>query len=79
MQNEKSLETWTFINHISLMINYKIYNLLREKNLLTKFSIADFLSHLKYIFKVKINGSWYLSESTKKTRQFLDAMGLHIT
>ena len=31
MQNEKSLETWAFINHISLMLDYKIYNLLREK------------------------------------------------
>ena len=79
MQNEKSLETWAFINHISLMLNYKIYNLLREKKLLSKFSVADFISHLKYIFKVKINDSWYLSEITKKTKQFLDKMNLHIT
>jgi len=79
MQNEKSLETWAFINHISLMLSYKIYNLLREKKLLSKFSIADFLSHLKYIFKVKINDSWYLSETTKKTRLFLESLNLHIT
>jgi len=79
MQNEKSLETWAFINHISLMLNYKIYNLLREKNMLSKFSVSDFLSHLKYIFKVKINGSWIITEYTKKTKNFLDQLGLHIT
>ena len=79
MQNEKSLETWAFINHVSLMLNYKIYNLLRRKDLLSKFSVADFISHLKYIFKVKIDNSWCLSETTKKTREFLKVMDLHIT
>ena len=79
MQNEKSLEAWAFINHISLMLNYKIYNLLRRKDLLSKLSVADFISHLKYIFKVKINGSWCLSETTKKTKDILKALDLHIT
>lgn len=79
MQNEKSLETWAFINHISLMLNYKIYNLLREKKLLSTFSVADFLSHLKYIFRVKINDAWYLSETTKKSREFLKTVNIHIT
>jgi transposase len=79
MQNEKSLETWAFINHVSLMLNYKIYNLLRRKDLLSKFSVADFISHLKYIFKVKINDSWCLRETTKKTRDFLKTLDLHIT
>ena len=79
MQNEKSLETWAFINHVSIMLNYKVYNLLRKKNLLSKFSVADFFSHLKYIFKVKINDLWHLSESTKKTTDFLKQLELHIT
>ena len=79
MQNEKSLETWAFINHIALMLNYKIYKLLREKKMLSKFSVADFLSHLKYIFKAKINGTWTTTESTKKTKGFLEKLGLHIT
>ena len=79
MQNEKSLETWAFVNHVSLMLNYKIYNLLRGKDLLSKFSVADFISHLKYIFKVKINSSWCVSEITKKTREFLKVLNLHIT
>jgi transposase len=79
MQNEYSLETWAFINHISLMLTYRIYSLLQEKGLLSVFSVADFLAHLKYIFKVKINDEWHISETTKKTRQFLEKLNLHIT
>jgi len=79
MQDAKSLETWAFINHVSLLLNYKIYNLLREKKLLAIFSVADFIAHLKYIFKVKINGDWHISEVTKKTKHFLDSIGFHIT
>lgn len=79
MQSEQSLEAWAFINHISLLLNYRVYNLLREKELLAKFSVADFLSHLKYIFKVKINDEWHLSEITKKTSKFLETLNLPIT
>jgi transposase len=67
MRNEFSLEAWAFVNHVSLMLTYGIYNLLREKNLLSKFSVADFLVHLKYIFKVKINDQWHIIETTKKS------------
>ena len=49
MQNEQSLETWAFINHVSLMLNYKIYNLLREKGLLSKFSVSDLLSNITVV------------------------------
>lgn len=79
MQNEKSLETWAFINHLSLMLNYKIYNLLRIHNLLSKFSVSDFLSHLKYIFKVKTDTQWLSTEISAKTSKLLSLLGLHIT
>jgi transposase len=79
MQNEKSLESWAFMNHVSLMLVYRVYNLLREKQLLSKFSVSDFLSHLKYIFKIRINGKWHLTESTKKTKKFLEILNIHIT
>ena len=79
MQNERSLEAWAFINHIALMLHYKLYNLLREKKLLAKFSVADFISHLKYIFKVKAGQQWLTSEISAKTAGFLGALGMHIT
>jgi transposase len=79
MQNPRSLETWAFINHISLLMNYKIYNLLREKKLLSRYSVADILFQFKYIHKIMIGGEWITSESTKKTRALLKSLGLHIT
>jgi transposase len=79
MQSHNSLEGWAFINHISLLLCYKLYNLLREKSLLSKFSVADFITHLKYIHKVKLRDSWFTSEISKKTASFFDSLGIHIT
>ena len=79
MQNEKSLETWAFINHLALMLNYKIYNLLRMHNLLSKYSVSDFIYHLKYVFKVKADSQWLTTEISAKTSKLLSALGLHIT
>jgi transposase len=79
MQNEKSLETWAFINHIALMLNYKIYNLLKEKQMLSNWSVEDFIAHLKYIFKVRINEKWKTTEYTKKTKKMLEKLDIHIT
>jgi len=79
MQSEKSLESWAFINHIALLLCYKLYRLLKNKELISQYSIADFLAHLKYIHKVKINGIWQTSEITKKTQTMITKLGLHIT
>jgi len=79
MQNEKSLEAWAFINHISLLLNYKIYNLLRDSKKIKKYSIDELISHLKYIFKAKINGNWLTTEITRKTSDLMAELNLHIT
>ena len=79
MQNEKSLEAWAFINHIALMLNYKLYNLLRVSKLLSIYSVSDFVHHLKYIHKIKADSQWYVSEISAKTNKLLVGLGLHIT
>jgi transposase len=79
MQNERSLEAWAFINHLALMINYKIYNLLKDKGLLPKYSVFDFIYHLKYIFKIRSDSRWLTSEISSKTSKMLTALNLHIT
>jgi len=79
MQNEQSLETWAFVNHISLILNYKVYNILRTKKILSKYSVADFVAHLKYIFKIKVNNLWLNSEISTKTANLLNSMEIHIT
>jgi len=79
MQNPQSFEAWTFINHLALLLNYKIYNLLRVKKKLKKYSVLDLISHLRYIFKTKVNGNWITTEISKKTIDLLDELDVHIT
>ena len=79
MQSEKSLESWAFINHIALLLCYMVFNLLKVKELISQYSIADFIFQLKYIFKVNIDGGWMTSEITKKTAAMISKLGLHIT
>ena len=78
LQDKYAVEGWAFINHLSLLLAYLVYTKLRTANLLSKFSIADFLSHLKYIHKIKIQNSWVLSEISGKTQELLDALRLSI-
>ena len=79
MQDEKALEAWAFMNHISLMMMYRIYSLLKETKLLSKHSAADLIEHLKYIHKVRINQQWMTSEINKKTKDLLSSLGINIT
>lgn len=79
MQNEHALEGWMFVNYIALHWYYKIYNLLRKSDLLSKFSPADLLKFLIETKKVKINNSWFTAEITKKTKKLFDKLEISIT
>jgi len=79
LQNQYAVESWAFINHISLMLVYEIYRRLKNANLLAKYSVQDFIMHLKYIQRIKINGSWVTGEISGKTQKLFDAIGLDIT
>ena len=79
LQDKYAVEGWALINHLSLLMTYLIYERLRAANLLSKFSIDDFIAHLKYIHILKIKNSWVLSEISGKTQKFLDALTISIT
>jgi len=79
MQNEQALETWMFINHITLHWYYKIYQLLADYNLTKKYAPMDFLLFLKEIRKVKVNSKWYTAEITNKTTKLLEKLNIDIT
>ncbi len=79
MQNEQALETWMFINHITLHWYYRIYQLLAKYELTGKYSPMDFILFLKEIRKVKINGVWHLAEITNKTKKILEKLNIPIT
>jgi transposase len=79
MHNEQALEAWMFINYIALHWYYKILQLLKVGNLNSKYSPTDLITFLKEIRKVKINGTWFLAEITKKTQSLIDSLNIHIT
>ncbi len=79
LQNKYAVEAWAFINHISLLMTYIIYSKLKNKNLLSNFSVSDFISHLKYIHRLKCNDSFSVSEISSKTSVLLNSLDIHIT
>ena len=79
LQSQYSVETWAFLNFLSLMLVYKIYNLLHDAGLTKKYSVADFLDYLKYIRSAKINNVWYIGEITKASQTLLDKLNIDIT
>ena len=78
LQDRFAVESWAFINHISLMLVYEIYSRLKAANILDKYSVYDFIIHLKYIQCIKINSSWVPGEISGKTQKLLDALDIHI-
>jgi transposase len=79
MRNQTALEGWMFITFIALQWYYRIYKLLSEKQLLSRFSPQDLLIHLAEIKKVKINDSWHTAEITNKTQKLIEKLNVHIT
>ena len=78
MHNDEALEGWMFINHLALLIHHKIYGLLKEKKLICKYSIRDFIEYLADVKKVKINNEWFIEPIIAEQKKLLLKMGLTI-
>lgn len=86
MQREESLKGWMFINHISMEVIYKIYQMLKttplnkKQNLNHKYSIADTIAHMKTIKKIRFSqNEFIITETDKMTRILLDKLKISIT
>lgn len=86
MQRQESLNGWMFINHLSMQMIYKLYDILKntklnkKQNLNHKYSINDVIEHLKSIKKIKFSDNEFvITEKNKKTRELLEKMKLSIT
>jgi len=79
MQNEDALQGWMFVNHITLQWYYIIYSLLKEKDLLKKYSVRQFIKHLIEIKKVRINDSWFTEPITDLSAKMLKKLSIPIT
>jgi transposase len=78
MQNEQTLQGWMFINHICLQWYQSLYIELKEKDLIKKISVNDYIQQLTDIKKVNINQQWHLNEFTNATKKLLVSIGIDI-
>lgn len=79
MQNEQSLEAYTFINFIALQWYYLIREKLREADKLSKYSPMQMVKFLSRIRTVFVNDKWTRAEVTKKQADLLAEIGWNIT
>ena len=78
MQDEQTLNGWMFINHITLQWYQQLYIELKDKELIKKISVNDYIQLLTDVKKIKINNKWYLNEFTKNTRDLIEKVGIKI-
>lgn len=86
MQREESLNGWMFINHLAMLITYKLHHILKttpltKKQMLNhKYSLNDTIEHLKSIKKIKFTENEYvISEQNKLTKTLLCKLKISIT
>lgn len=86
MQRTESLNGWMFINHISMQIIYKLFQILKttplnkRQKLIHRYSINDTIEHLKTIKKIRFApNEFVISEINKSTKILLKQMKISIT
>ena len=78
MKSDKSLESWAFINHISILLTQKVYNLLKEKDV--NISLHQLYKKLRQV-KVQrdlldVSENYELQHVPKNIRILLEKLGL---
>ena len=79
MQDEQTLQGWMFINNIVLQWYQHLYIELKEKELLKKISVNDYIQLLTDVRKVKINDTWLLNEFTNQTQKLVGKLNIKLT
>lgn len=79
MHSDTSMQAWMFINHLSLLLYYKIFKELKNADMLSSMSPADILMRLTRINKIKIGDQWLLAEVNSKTSKLMKKLNWHIT
>ena len=79
MRDDDALEGWMFINHLALLVHHKIYALLKENNLINKYSVRDFIEYVADVKKIKINDEWFGEPIVAEQKKLLNKLNIHIT
>jgi transposase len=78
VRDDYQMQGWMFVNFIALMLHYRIYNILRKRDMLKHYSPKDIIEHLERISRLKIGDEWKYSEIPKKSRKIMDDLDFHI-
>ncbi|MEA5044498.1 MAG: hypothetical protein VB075_08025 [Petrimonas sp.] len=86
MQRQESLNGRMFINHVGMLMIYRLFGVLkttplnRTQKLIHRYSINDAIEHLKTIRKIKFTpDESVISEINKSTKTPLKQMRISIT
>jgi len=79
MRDDDALEGWMFINHLALLVHHKIYALLKQNNLISKYSVRDFIEYVADVKKIKINDEWFGEPIVSEQKKLLSKLNIHIT
>lgn len=79
MQSDESFEAWVFINHIALLMYYRILNLLKKHELLNSTSPQELLLKLSRVNKIQINEKWVTAEINSKSAALFKKLNITVT
>ena len=79
MQSHESFEAWVFINHLAIMLYYKIFNVIKDKNKLGKLSPKDLLMRLARVTKIRIGSEWISAEVPRSSQVIFKELGIAVT
>ena len=75
-QSNEAMEAWAFLNHICLMMFYRLSRALLDAGLSDRYAPQDLMGLAKNISKVKVNDDWYLSEISKTDLDLFSMIGV---
>lgn len=75
--SNNKIEAWAFINHISLLLFYNLYNTIEKAGLSKKYSPSNIIDLGRNIHKVVLDdGQSFVSEITKTTEEVFKLLGI---
>lgn len=65
LRDENKYSGWLFLNHITLMLYYRVFNRIKEAKKTNTLSVEDVVTILKRTTRQKINDKWIIETATK--------------
>ena len=79
MHGPETLEACLFLNHISILMAYRVYARLRDNDALSKYAVVKTLQNLLWdVRATNATGKWELEPVPKAARLAIESMGLDI-